>query len=602
MVEMHDWSVFLKEKKVTLAGMDKPVPRRGMFNAVTHDTTDPVNRAGHIKIQDRPLHGYTDNYVGPRGRKNFEETSYGKRHLGGWGGGSVGFGTGAALGSHLGPLGTLAGGVAGRKVGANLQDIVGRGKDNWHMSRMWRMQQDALRRQHDRGNVDFPGTFAGKAAGNARIADYIWKPGDPFKIYTDKGSHEIQRFMGAKAPVFGFQGSIVRFLNKILGGIPGLRDPQERREQHVRAENLRLGTEALRQYHAHKNKNPRWEMSDGDRRLVANMMSDYYSTQHPELDPKEIRMMANGASRWNEKDLNNVHLGLMHYLKDTKGETESSPMRTSDVRDDEVRDALAGRDLPPDAMASVSAAVREHQEKRRDRKKSTEREEETFEEGGPEDEYSDVPLMEEGELGAVLGDWRPLHQQLDDPTKYLPEWRADSDNLLRLALNDQKRHWHDKYKGANISDRQELGGTPEERLHNFFLHKDSIAMSRLQHIQNSDSYNDKEKMSAKYAIHALEQLVNGHHGTAWDEGHGPEVHSYSKQHGTDNLNRIMSFMLFDSEGNDIGHAHSDETHGAYDPMHPISYFGTPQQPAQEEAAGFDVGEGGLGDVYEGHEE
>ena len=162
MVKMYDWSSVLKEKDVTLAGMDKPIERRGIMNRFGHRIHDPVDRFGHIKVSDMPLRGYTGNYVGPRGKKTFEETSesgrqYGRERLSGVPGAGLGFGAGAALGSALGPLGTLAGGYAGAKIGANWRDFLGRGHDNTRMARMWRAQQAALKRQQSRGNKFFPG-------------------------------------------------------------------------------------------------------------------------------------------------------------------------------------------------------------------------------------------------------------------------------------------------------------------------------------------------------------------------------------------------------------------------------------------------------------
>ena len=595
MVKMYDWSSVLKEKNVTLAGMDKPLERRGFLNRFGARIHDPVDRFGHIKISDMPLRGYTGNYVGPRGKRTFEETSesgrqYGGEPLRGVPGGTTGFGVGAALGSSLGPLGTLAGGAIGGKVGANWRDVLGRGSDNHRMSRMWRAQQAAFKRQQARGNRFFPGRFDGKSPGNAAIADYIWKPGDPFKIYTDKGSQEIQQFMGVNAPL---GGSIIQFLNRIIGNIPGLRDPQQIQQQREREERTRKGYKALEYYHKMKSGNPDWQMSDGDKRLVANMMHDFYSSEYPEMDPKQIAMMANGATKWEAKQLRGIHAGLVQYLEQTRAGGNMPPMRPFDVQDEQARAVLEGSEIREDEMQAVAEAMRRVQ----DRRKGTERAAEEFEEGGPTEQYSDVPLLDVRQAEDFFGYFKPLRQMGDDPTRLEPRWQDKGGEMLLHALNEQKRAWHDDANKENISGR--LGDTAEQRIRTFFLHPDTHAQKILEHYMQDDKTNE-QKRAARTARHALEQLVNGHLGTAFGPEHAQDHHDYAQMHGTAVLNNIMRFMLQDSDKNDIGIAHASETHNEYDPAQPITYFGASQQPAATEASRFEPGD--LSNVYDGHQE
>jgi len=591
MVKMHDWSLFLKEKDVTLGGMDRGLTRRGLLNRWGHKISDPVDpRTGHVKISDMPLRGYTGNYVGPRGNKNFEENNwaagrrqYGDRPLRGWGGGSVGFGTGAALGSALGPLGTLAGGVAGAKIGANWKDIVGRGSDNARMTRMWRAQQAALNRRHLRGESVFPGRFAGK--NNARIADYIWKPGDPFKIYTDKGSQEVQRFMGVKGPV---GGSLVQFFNRLIGYIPGLRDPESIQRHRERVERTRKGYKALEYYHKMKNGNPRWEMSDGDRRLVTNMMHDFYSTEHPDMDPKQVAMMANGVTKWDEEKFKDVHQGLITYLEQTNRGSVMPPMTEHDEEGAEVRDVSRGSTLRPEESASLGRAVREVIDRRkRDRP-------ETFEDGGGANPY----MGSEDEMMDMLGGWAPLKTQADSPTRYTEGWVKGAPKYLAQALNYQKEFWHheDKMNGLNLINNTSLGQTAEERLENFFLEEKGGVVRHLASMYEN-SENESEKKAILSAHEGLRQMVHGHlYGTAWgwDPAGDTHVHDYPddmhehSQRGAQPLNKIMSFML-DNGQEDVGHAHAQDTHGAYDADNALSYFGPLQNdaPVEEEGLNFD---------------
>tara|TARA_B100000287_G_scaffold294067_1_gene277384 strand:- start:3630 stop:5387 length:1758 start_codon:yes stop_codon:yes gene_type:complete len=581
MVKMYDWSPVLKEKDVTLGGMDRGLTRRGLFNRWGYKTSDPVDPStGHVKISDMPLRGYTGNYVGPRGKKTFEETSesgrqYGRRPFRGWVGGTVGGLLGAAGGSAVsGPgLGTLAGFIAGRKAGANWKDIVGRGRDNARMSRMWRAQQDALNRRNLRGEKYIPGRFAGKD--KAEIADYIWKPGDPFKIYTDKGSQEIQRFMGVQGPV---GGSLIQFLNRLIGYIPGLRDPTSIERHRERVERTRKGYKALEYYHKMKNGNPNWQMSDGDRRLVTNMMHDFYSTEHPDMDRKQIAMMANGVTKWNKEQFQDIHDGLIHYLEQTNSAGYVPPMTEHDERDAQVREASRGSDVRPEESASLEQAVREIVDRRKRERP------ETFEDGGGDSRYiEDIRDMHE-----MLGDWAPLQSQADSPSRFRETWEKNEDHdavsLLAYALNKQKEYWHGKSNSVNVSNSERLGATPQERIEKFFLDEGAGVIRHL-HTLHQRAENNNARKAVESAMEGLRQMVHGHvHGSAWDRSAGEEMHAHSRA-GSQPLNAMMGFMLHDGT-EDVGHAHAQETHGEYDADNPLSYFGSFQNEAPEEEEGL----------------
>lgn len=595
MVNMHDWSLFLKEKQVTLAGMDRPQERSGFMNRFGYKVRDPVDRFGHMKVSDMPLRGYTGNYVGPRGKKTFEETSesgrqYGRERLAGVPGGVAGVSAGALAGSALGPLGALAGGVAGGKIGANWKDFVGRGQDNARMARMWKTQQAALKRQHARGNKHFAGRFDGKSVGNANVADYIWKPGDPFKVYTDKGSHEIQQFMGARAPL---GGTFRRFLSRIIGGIPGLRDPEDIERQKARLETARLGHKSLEYYHKMKRLNPQWQMSDGDKRLVSNMMHDFYSTENPDMDPKQIAMMANGATRWDAEELGHVHAGLVQYLEDTRGGGASPPMRPSDVRDDEARSSNVGSDLREEEMGGLGQTIREV----RDRRKATDRGGETFDEGGPEGAYNpqtDVNDIRELFMSPKGSPWQPLHHQGDDTSRYIPRWKGNSSEILAWALKQQKDMWRNGGL-VNLSRHPALGQTAEERIQNFFLGDSSKVRQALDQVIETGT-TDGDKQNAKHAKEALRQMVHGYTGTAWERNtHAPSMHEHSRS-GGEAMHDIMKWMV----GDEAGAAHSNETHGEYDPERAATYFGS-LQPPQGEGTEFTPVTDDLNVVYEGHQ-
>jgi hypothetical protein len=293
MVEMHNWGTFLKEKRVTLAGMKGKFPSQANWSVM-----EEPNKDDEVKWS-KAVHGLTQ------------------------------------------------GGRSKRYTRVPIASTMQRLQDYHRMHQMWRRQQEALQRRMASPNAaDRTIEIAGQ---KKAVKDLMWKPGKPYQIHsTDgksyalpglgsslrpgflsttpfRGREGIQEdapgrsragFIGVGGPS-GFHGSVVTWLNRLIGMIPGLRDPTDIIEQRRKVKDGDRALRAMNLFYRQRSKNPNWQMSDGDKKLVSNMMHNYYTeTMGDKLEPAAIRMLANGIPKFDKDHMDALHQSMTDYVGD----------------------------------------------------------------------------------------------------------------------------------------------------------------------------------------------------------------------------------------------------------------------------------------------
>jgi hypothetical protein len=483
MVEMHDWDTFLKEKKVTLAGMKDSFPAQGFRAHDVRLTPDPEGRVEWNK----PLHGLSE------------------------------------------------GGDSKRYTRVPIASTMQRLQDYHRMHQMWRRQQEALQRRIASGEHIIPGKIAGKE--NQRAVDYLWKPGMPFQIHTPEKSYATPNLMsslrpgvlgmlplqqgragvqegGAGHPKFlGWRGGVAGWMNRLLGLIPGLRDTSAREQVRAKVETNRLGMAALNRFYRLKSKYPLHQMSDDDRKLVTQMMYGYF-TESAGLEPLAARMVANAVPKLDDEHMDAIHQGIADHIGEQSTTNVGGALPHS-ISQQEMAT------LVQEASESVARVRR----KRRKNKKSEFEAESMPEmdwsrmppEGGeaaPEERDSNVIeyVLEPDEFKAMWGSTEPVSSaSLDDPTSTRSGWEANDRAMHYISAGLQRMkqvlHRNEPTHKLHLHNLQ----LPKWSLEGLLLHPESAMQ---QHLADAKRGDPSQAMRAQQV---LQHLVAGWH--EGDAGH-----------------------------------------------------------------------------------
>lgn len=486
MVEMHSWDEFLKAEKVTLAGMDRPFRRQGLSHWAHGTQLRPnigVNPAtgrtapsftGQMEW-NKPIRAPDNSYTHSRGPLRWFQEQ----------------------------------------------------QDRYRLLQMWRRQQQALSRRAASNDPMIPGKFGGKMnAGHAR--KYLWKPGDEFVLYTPEGRRAAHpKGDTGKGPIWGLKGGLMSVINRLLSHIPGLRDPSEINEKRQRLENTRKGYRALEYFHKMKAMNPNWEMSSGDQSLVSNMLYDYY-TEEKKLDPAAARMMARGASKWDEEMMDSIHQGLEDYMG------EYSPENFGGVR---------GRQIGPEDLKEVVAGVNEIRQARRSKKGGPPKEDfSAFKDIDPNDmsgaEGADVAGsrvvdydLSGDKMREIFGGVEPTRAaSAGDPASTTAGWQQNAAALQELSngLTRTKAliHHDRSTKQRSLGHHQNLGDLIPRvhSLEDMFFHGESPLT---KYLNGGESHG--EKINRGHARQIMNHVYQG-----YLDGH-PAHH--------DTMNNMVGFLL-----------------------------------------------------------
>lgn len=445
MVEMYDWGEFLKAERVTMAGMRRPVKEQRMW---------PGFGLGHRTLLKPEAHSGNITWNAP---VRHRDQSYTK--------------------------------IPGTGYNVPFLHWFQRQQDRYRLLQMWRNQQQQLRERAASDKPGLPPGFSGKDnPGHAR--EFIWKPGDPFYIHTPEGAMPAHpKGESGKGPIMGLQGGLVMFLNKLIGVIPGLRDPSDRQAMQARVESTEKGQRALAYFHRQRARNPDWQMSDADRTLVANMMFDFY-TQDQGMDPAAARMVARGAHKWDQKTMEAVHQGLSDYQMATSSGIPGEPVRPYGEKEmKDVEEIIEG---------NLEAA------KGKSRSKKQEFNPDTDWGQAAVGEMIDYDLEQE-DLRRLFHGFQPTRAAAgDDPTAVNAGWEKNAAALheLRKAIIHHKKMLH---KGANSHDTP-LQNMSDLSLNDFYAHENSPFRQYL----TDPSVTPGEKRNRRHAQQVMAHIWDGY--------------------------------------------------------------------------------------------
>lgn len=473
MVEMHEWGTFLKEKRVTLAGMKDKFPSQA-----NRSVMEEPDERGEV-TWSKPVHGLTQ------------------------------------------------GGRSKRYTRVPIASTMQRLQDYHRMHQMWRRQQEALQQRMASPNAaDRTIKIAGR---NKAVKDLMWKPGKPFQIHTAdgksyalpglrsslrpgvlsttpfRGREGIQEDAPGRSTAIGvggpsgFHGSIVTWLNRLLGMIPGLRDTSDIIEQRRKVEDGRLGLEAMNLFYRQKSKNPNWEMSEADRKLVSNMMHNYYTeTMGDKLEPAAIRMLANGIPKFDKDHMDALHQSMVDYVGDLGGRNVGGMAGTQEVQE-----------LVAQATEKSNAIKRARKNKKSnfEAEDMPELEWSTQPQAQPENPLSIDYDLDANSFKRMWGDLAPTSvPSKDNPTALKVGWGAHSKELMHIVggLRRLKRQVH----SDSPVHQKLLGGTGLHKLSldEFFYSPDSPLQQHLHDVAREES----KPLEALRAQQVLQHVMSGY--------------------------------------------------------------------------------------------
>ena len=304
----HDWDDLISKKRVRVAGLNKPPvlggPVRRFFGQAPMGATLDRDRA--------------DSYEYPQDIKVLDPER---------------------------DTGWLA---AVKRFGQNRLDYH-------RLAQMWRKQQAELRERHEQGKPLPPG-FAGKED-PGKPSDYIWRPGSPegvarklgmdipvgahdqFKIYTDKGHHNLGN-LGQKGPLLTRLNMMV---NRWLSFIPGIRDPTLRNRAKRKQQHYADAMHILTNHSMQQMVDPSARMHPEDLQVVHGFLSDFFQ-QHHGMSKQKADLHSRGVSKL-------ADVGL-HHLQTVMNEVAQDAMASNPNMDPEE---ILGEIMGEDGLRNVAA-------------------------------------------------------------------------------------------------------------------------------------------------------------------------------------------------------------------------------------------------------